>query len=125
MEFFNFINEPSFHFFKWVTESGAIDLPALVAQAMKQVEEDKGFQMGMDVSWAAKSQLASLLEETLWDRLWHSWCGEIGQVDATVESLTEPLLALSLYQIVFPVVAEAILRDHGKWAPDRELPEVK
>jgi len=129
MEFYDFVNQQTYHFFTWVTKGGMVDVSDLVAKAMEQVEGNYGFQIGMDVSTTAKRELADLLEERLLELLdvgdLQDALGVVGTVDASLDSLTGPLLALSVNQIYFDVTAEAILRQRGKWSPDTERPEIK
>ena len=127
MQFFNFGSQETFHFFKWVTESGCLKTDELIAKAMQQVEGDEMFEMGVSVSDVARDKLAELLEEALddvkMDALDDIEGPEIGCVWNDPASLWKPLLTLAFYQIDCRAVAEALLIRAGKWAPDKELPE--
>lgn len=127
MQFFNFVNEPTFHFFKWVTESDQVDVDTLVRQAFDGVEKTESHQMGFSVSESAREALGKLLMHHLdeWTSDFDFLVDEetIGSVTQTQESLFRPLLKWALDHIYFETVAEALLRRASKWAPDRERPE--
>jgi hypothetical protein len=121
MQFDNFINEPTSHFFTWMTDGGGTAaLPGLLAKAFGQVEDDPRFMMGEGFPEVAREKLAELLEVHLLDFLGEG--GWIGEVDDRLESLTRPLLELSLSQIDFKAVA--VLIREKKWAPDKVVPEM-
>jgi hypothetical protein len=124
VQFFNFGNDQTYHFFQWVSRSGMIDPKELISKAMEQVEDDDWFKMGSDVSTVARDKLADLLEELLEEvtgMVSDEW--PIGAVGPSDEALTAPILQAALNQIDFHAVATALLISAGKWAPDRELPE--
>jgi hypothetical protein len=76
--------------------------------------------MSESFSEVAREKLAELLEVHLLDFLGEG--GWIGEVDDRLESLTRPLLELSLSQIDFKAVA--VLIREKKWAPDKVVPEM-
>jgi hypothetical protein len=125
MQFFNFGNDQTYHFFKWVTESGMVKPDELIAKAQQQVEGDEWFKMGMDVSSVARDKLSELLKDVLYDA--HGLQEgehEIGLVWQSDEALLMPIMHYALNQIATDAVAEALLIAAGKWAPNRDLPEV-
>jgi hypothetical protein len=129
MQFFNFTNDETFHFFKWVTESGQVDPNALIAEAYSKVETDEEHFEGEDICVVAKDILAEQLSNLLEDAL--DLLG-LSPADAAVvgngwdskESLWHPLLALAAVRINCDVTAEALLVRAGKWTPDKNPPEV-
>jgi hypothetical protein len=129
VEFFNFGNDETYHFFRWVTDGGRINPDELIAEALEQVEGDELYKMGMDVSSVAKDNLAAILKERLEDlgdaTAFTRMSNEIGEVDGNPESLFEPLLKLAIDRIDLHAAAEAMFIRAGKWAPDRERPDIK
>jgi hypothetical protein len=130
MQFFNFWNAQTYHFFVWLTEGGGSDVEALVQDAFAAVEGDPWYELGEAPCQVARDKLAEALVDLL-DEKASAWCdrdrdlmGEIGTVDASEDSLFWPMLRDSLDDICFRAVAEAILVRQGKWAPDREPPEI-
>src|SRR6478735_4101238 len=67
IEFFNFGSNETFHFFKWITESGQVDLQSLIDEAFKRAETDDFLEMGMGVCETVRPILADVLEEKLDD----------------------------------------------------------
>ena len=61
--FFNFVNEPTYHFFEWVRSGGLGDVPRLIARAYDQAEQSPWLEMGEDVCTVVRDTLANLL----WD----------------------------------------------------------
>jgi hypothetical protein len=45
MAYFNFGNDQTYHFFRWVRDGGHVSAEKLVAKAMEQVEGDPWFEM--------------------------------------------------------------------------------
>jgi len=129
MQFFNFWNPQTFHYFKWLTEGGAVDCAALVAKAMERVEGDSWFEMGVCVSRVVRDKLAEDLEELLDEEILSEVMPldepEIGMVNSRPESLWAPILDAAVRDICFHSVAEAVLIKQGKWAPDQDLPEIE
>lgn len=127
VKFFNFGSDETFHFFRWVTEGGHVDPSALVARALAEVEGDPAYEIGMDVSSVAKDKLAAILDDLLEELSPFTQLNvnEIGDVDRSTESLFEPLLELALNRIDLHATAQAMLIRAGKWAPDRDRPEIQ
>lgn len=125
VQFFNFGNDETFHFFRWVTDGGRVSSDELVTRALSQVDGDDWFKMGMDVSTVARDKLADSLSEVVNGLSPVDDSDEIGEVDAGPESLFNPLLKLAIDRIDLHAVAQAMLIRAGKWAPDRERPDVK
>jgi hypothetical protein len=129
VEFFNFGNDETYHFFRWAIDGGCINPDELIAEALEQVEEDELYKMEMDVSSVAKDNLADILKERLEElgdaKVFTRMSNEIGEVDGSPQSLFEPLLKLAIDRIDLHAAAEAMLIRARKWAPDRERPEMK
>jgi hypothetical protein len=149
-EFFNFHNDETFHFFKWVTESGLVDVDALISNAMQGViAEAFVAPLEVDFSHAYRDALTYILTDLLEsvamglgfsDSADFSW--EIGNVQtpnartlypakteanihtADSAALWQPLLRLAFKRVDRQAIAEALLIRAGKWAPDKELPEI-
>ena len=139
MEFFYFCSPESYHFFQWIRLSSRVDVNQLVKTAFDKVEQNDWYQMGMDVSQAARQELGELLEEQYQD-FQAEWAAahflpapeelelaEMGEAGDTLDGLFLPLINKSVHsaRMDFETVAEAILRSLGKWAPDKERPEAK
>jgi hypothetical protein len=77
---------------------------------------------GLDVSYVALDKLADLLANVLEEVVLDIPERDIGDVDNDPVSLTSPILRVALAQIDCRAVAEALLRDAGKWAPDPTRP---
>jgi len=136
--FFNFGNQETFHFYKWIMESEQVNVNDLIAKAFTDAENDEWFKMGDDVCNAVRDALAAALEEMV-ARVANDVptyqvmltvepqevAPHIGDVWNSPESLWLPILALGLSSIDCKTVALAILIEKGKWAPSKELPEVE
>lgn len=127
-EFFNFGNSQTYHFFKWVTHPNALDISKLVKEAFEAVEGDEWFQLDCP-SQVAKRKLAKKLGEIL-DELAGGWEAtevegwDIGNVIAgSEEDLFRPILRLAVSEIDVYAVAEAVLVQQRRWAPDTDIPE--
>jgi hypothetical protein len=129
-QFFNFKNEETYHFFKWVSESGVVDPAGMIRDAYQRLETavDELTEQSLGLCYAARDQLADLLVDVLHDDLPgdRSFLGpQIGQVGRNAESLWGPLLALALNRVDCHAAAEALLIQAGKWAPIKETPEIE
>jgi hypothetical protein len=133
MTWFNFGNNETYHYFTWVTESGQIDVQKLLADAYTEVQTDTEHFADEDICIVARDVLAGLLQDRL-EEISSNELGcdlgpfagvGIGEVWNTDQSLWLPLARLALQQIDCHTVAEALLRQAGKWHPSKELPEVK
>jgi hypothetical protein len=125
MQFFNFGNGPTYHYFAWLQKNKE-DTAGLIRKAFDQVEKDDWFKMGECPSVVARDRLADLLEE-LFDLQIAEVFTEyvsfydgpgIGDVDDSAESLALPLFMEAARSISFTIVAHALLIDAGKWNPD-------
>jgi hypothetical protein len=68
VEFFDFGNSESFHFFKWLGEQpGERGPQALIARAFEAADTDKWLEMGACVSRVVRDKLADILGELLED----------------------------------------------------------
>jgi hypothetical protein len=118
--FFNFVNEPTYHFFEWVRSGGLGDVPRLIARAYDQAEQSPWLEMGEDVGTVVRDTLANLLCDAVGNKgiFPPEGRGEIGGAAMPVQAgLTYPLLMWALQQIRFHLVAEALLRDARRWHP--------
>jgi hypothetical protein len=135
-QFFNFGNDETFHFFKWVSEGGQVDRNAIIRFAYQKAEahDDENFEDD-DICIVVRDILHNHLDQMLngfGDALGiGDWPG-IGEV-ATMpnapngqafDTLWRPLLALTFSRIDCRAVAEALLIQAGKWAPSKQRPEV-
>jgi hypothetical protein len=127
MQFFNFENNQTYHFFVWLSESGYIDTERLITKAWEAVKDNESFKKGADGFSVAKNILAGELAEIL-VRLTadlgatHYHIGEV-ECGTPLEMLSRPLLAHAMYEIQFFSVAEALLIQAGKRAPGETVPE--
>jgi hypothetical protein len=129
-QFLNFGNDETFHFFKWVSEGGQVDPKQLIRNAYKAAEEnpDELTEGALGLCHAVKDRLAELLEDVLEEGtpvgpLLDQPHLEIGCVRNSPHSLWEPILALALGRVSCGVVAQALLMQAGKWAPEKDMPE--
>lgn len=132
MQFFNFTNEETFHFFKWVTDSGQVDPKALIEEADSSVEADTEHFEEEAICVVARDILARplyvLLEdalEPLHGTLADAAEAEVGNVWNSKELLWLPLLALAAVRVDCGATAQALLIRAGKWAPDKDLPDIR
>jgi hypothetical protein len=127
MRFFNFSNDETFHFFKWVSESGQVDPTALIADAYAKIKPEENV---LDESCCvlARDILAERLQDIMNDALplnTPSEACEIGVVRNDDESLWAPLLVIAAERICFVLVAQALLIQASKWAPDTDIPKMR
>jgi hypothetical protein len=116
---FNFVNEPTYHFFEWVRGGGLGDVPRLIARADTKATQSPWLEMGEDVCSVARDTLSDLLRNAVGAKGIFPSEG-VGEIDAAMPvqaGLTYPLLMWALQQIRFHLVAEALLRDARKWHP--------
>jgi hypothetical protein len=129
MQFFDFYNRQTFHFFQWLTRSGLLDVQAMVDKALADAERDEWFPAKETTSEVACRLLAEQIEEVTQElarRTFDFGLLEPGD-DAFVEqephgytsaeALFVPLVHDALESIMFPVVAQALLTRQGKWEP--------
>jgi hypothetical protein len=130
MQFYNFTNDETYHYFKWVTESGQADPDELIQRAFARLEEEGPIVEGIDISYSLKKVLVAYLDEILeqqTDGL--SAVDEFGLLEPgnmrnTVgHPLLNPILQWGVLRIRIDLVAEALLIRSGKWAPGRDRPE--
>jgi hypothetical protein len=135
MQFFDFYNRQTWHVFQWVTRSGLVDVPALVKQALGNVGQDEWFKMGEDTYRIARDKLAEQLRVVVVNVADEQFgidvdadYDAIQEQDAAgytgADALLMPLLCNALGEVVYEAVAEAILRQQSKWAPDNGIPEI-
>ena len=148
LEFFNFWNAQTFHFYQWVMHSGKVPVDALIDRAWEMLEEEISedraaiSRMDIDVSCHLCEKLVSLLKEIMETAAseyfeshtdyWFCECEDngIGQYsgleqmgDDQIEGLFLPILIEALSDIEFGVVAAAILIANGRWE-DEDVPEM-
>ena len=106
MVFFNFTNQPTFHFFWWAT-SGGLDVALLVASAFESAEANAETDEGVNAFAIARDRLAHLLKEACMEHLGIDeasdlgWPGEPAPVvsdpdrpgESATDDLTYPLMA--------------------------------
>jgi hypothetical protein len=125
---FNFHNEPTFHFYRWATFNDAV-VDLRIERAWNQLPNHELFDIHPETSYMLRDNVAQELEELLDEILskYHDMSRldvEIGGInDTSPESLFGPILADAVNSIPFLAVAEAILRDKGKWAPEKAAPK--
>lgn len=131
MEFFDFGNSETFHVFKWASsQCPQVDVPALIAKAFElAAEEEEGLEV--DTSHAVRDKLADLLEEAVIEAAPAADFDNAEPIGypSTYEpdpfqTLWVPIMAHMVRNINFEAAAEALLRQAGKWAPDKEPPEM-
>jgi hypothetical protein len=134
VEFFNFGNNETFHFFKWICESEP-GPDALIAEAERKAEtvEHDEFEWE-DICFIVRNRLMTKFGEILFDiapELDNDLL-EIGKIetplwshtaDGHADSLLQPIFAVALSRIDFQAVAEALLIQAGKWNPSKVGPE--
>jgi hypothetical protein len=121
-----YANPETYHFFLWLLE--AHDPEVLVAKAMSEIESSEYYDLGADPSTCAKEALTDDLGEIL-EGLKLDWEVEhhgvlCVKLSADERALMLPILKAGLDRIDLSQVAENLLRRMGKWAPDKEVPEV-
>lgn len=129
-KYVNFVNEPTYHVFMWVTRSGVIDVPALVQRAFEQAQTRLDDVELLGVCAVVQEELEDLIREALSTVLGiyefsDLSTGILGDIDEETvgrfgmcESFAQPLLLTALYQVYFDVVTQSILEEQGKWNPE-------
>jgi hypothetical protein len=131
-KYFNFINEQTYHCFVWVSEGGLGDVRKLIAKAYERIEsEDKLHGPLYDITLLACEELAEVVKEELDDRLPSPSWYDIEEaymdlsnvpIDTSIEGFTGPMLENALQAIRYDRVAEALLRQAGRYNPEIESP---
>jgi hypothetical protein len=130
MEFFNFTNEPSYHFFQWLIYSGQVDVDALLHKTLADVKASELVEIDLATSLLARENLRRQLAD-LFGQHQQVWYGKQGlDLDrytveaclvsndyAEADALFVGLLEHAAASVSFGAVAEALLRRAGKWAP--------
>jgi hypothetical protein len=131
LELFNHGNPETYHFIRWVIAQPSLT-DRLVKSAFDAVEGDEWFKMGECPAVVARDKLAEALAELLQDAAAQVDVDEDGPyqpegplVGDTVDALLKMMLALSIRAVDCTIAAEAVLRHCNRWAPDRDLPEIK
>jgi hypothetical protein len=125
--FFNFGNEPTYIFFEWVREAGLGDVQGLIVEAFDHAEKTGETVPGEGIGESVHEALAFILDDKLVDVLGFVSLEDGADACHPVSSatLTNQLLHFAALQINFWRVAEALLRDAGKWNPDESVPKVE
>ncbi len=130
--YLNFHNDETFHVYTWLHAQPADYTDRFVAAAFHELRfapDDWGHidpDTAMNLRGALGRVLRSAINEKvsqafdLYDR---AQIGESG--DGSDGWLLGPLVTNAVANIAWLVVAEALLRDKGKWAPVKELPETQ
>ena len=128
VQFYNFGNEETYHFFRWVSESGQVDPLELIDRAIREAGPDEELDKGAGVSSEVKDSLAEILSELLWEQApdLDPDLGEyeIGTVQDGPDWLLNPILSNALTRIDCQAVAVALLIQAGRWAPMNEPHEI-
>jgi hypothetical protein len=142
---FNFHNDPTYHWYVFVRAGLAGDVKSMVAEAMTDAGEEGFDEFDDHVGLCHKVclHLAAELEQQfdeltgagrssgIWKETVENvgrvyTLPEIGSIDASRDdvqaNLRHPLLQLAAEQIDHQAVAQAILRDEGKWNPEKRTP---
>jgi len=118
MQFFNFHNDQTFHFFNWVMDGGAVDASAMVAKALACPGNEDDQHMGRESAIAAHAKLRGWLidlVETMTGFELDKPSGIGTPANGGPEAFTRPLLHDAVRKIHFDAVAEALMRINGKW----------
>lgn len=129
MKNLKFAKQATTNFFNWVTKSGKVDVPALVTEAEEEAKK---------YTWSCQEALAHLLGNKLYmlfeevdnvlpgvldeEAVVVPRDGEPGYDDYSTSHLIFELLGASSLLISYEEVAEAILKQQGKWAPKSKKP---
>lgn len=123
-----FGNDVTYHFYCWLTASGHLNAATMIDQAFERaIEEPAPFEsQPLDtVQWKLTDDLRGWFQEHCWplsgaELLPGEYTpGEFGDVEEPREAILMALLGWAASQIQWHVVAEALLRDCGKWNPDQ------
>jgi hypothetical protein len=127
MEFFNFGNSATYHYFTWVRQCGQLNTAALIAKAFDRAATDRDMEViSIGTTDDVQEKLAGLLREILEDRLRDGVPGFLGIEEhgygevrpEDPKSLWLPFVAEAADSINHFAIAEALLRDAGNWNPD-------
>jgi hypothetical protein len=133
MEFFNFGNQETYHFFKWLTDSDPDWPEALINDAFRRAETTEDIP-GDDICFTVRDRLGEKLQEVLYEIApdLDPECGagvQIGEIyrdqgERSAEALLNPISSLALCRIDCETAAVALLIRAGKWNPPKEPPEI-
>jgi hypothetical protein len=123
LSFFNFVNQPTYDYFRWLMANKEVDLKALVAEAFRQTGDDPEDREGMAASWDTRDALAGLLEEQVFHVLplnpHKDPAPNLGKdYGGPFEGLHNAFAAWAASQIYYHVVAWAVLMVQGKSRPN-------
>jgi len=115
-------NRPTHHLLRYLLMHGGGRLDALIAAAFDRAYENHHHAGHLfDDYEIVRYELAELLQEWFFGRF--PWIVEAHVNDPREKAaLLHPLLKLAVDQIEWEEVAEALLRQLGKWSPDDAAP---
>jgi hypothetical protein len=124
--FFNFHNDQTYHCFVWVQRGGLGDVNRLLDLAYEAVERSELLYADLDTCLIAHEELQYILMDEVEEVMQFSIDDGpgSGDVDGSRESLVRGLFKMSLREICFSTLAEALLRHAGKWNPDPNPPDL-
>ncbi len=124
MEFFNFGNQETFHFFTWVAKSGRVNIDSLIEKAYKRAENpDNDLFPEGEICVVVRDHLTEELVGVLeilapWD-ISEVEFGKVLLNPLNNYSLWQPIFANAVARIDCTAVAQAFLIRAGKWAPSK------
>jgi hypothetical protein len=130
--YLNFHNDETFHVYTWLNAQPADYTDRFVTAAFHELEfaPDAWAQIDPDTSMNLRRALGRILQGAINDKVYETFdlddCAHIGESgDGSDGWLFGPLLTNAVANVAWLVVAEALLRENGKWAPEKELPETR
>lgn len=136
MRYVNFVNEQTFHFFVFLSRTPLL-VDELLARAFDAAAEDKDldregptYVLWLHVAEALRRHLEELAFDAGFGEPLEKTGLYIGEdeteiaCDGGAASLVTPILWNALEGIHCYAVAEAIMKDRGKWSPEKVLAEI-
>ena len=130
--YLNFHNDETFHVYTWFDAQPTDYTDGFVTAAFEKLEftPDDWAQIDPDTSMNLRRTLSRILHNAINDKVHETFdfddCNQIGETgDGSDRCLFGPLVTNAVANVAWLVVAEALLRDKGKWAPEKELPEIR
>jgi hypothetical protein len=112
----NFPNKTTFHVFKWITESGCVDVQSFIVP-------DSGPQDG-HVLFSRETLadvMREMVEEELLENAFDDERPNVGEVWKSPEALWKPILVDAFSEVDWLAIADALLDQAGKWFLDNKL----
>jgi hypothetical protein len=128
--YLNFHNDETFHVYTWLDAQPADYTDGFVTPAFEELRlaPDDWAQIDPDTSMDLRRALGRILQSAINDKVRATFdldandhIGESG--NGSDSWLFGPLATNAVANVRWLTVAEALLRDKGKWAPEKELPE--